>query len=366
MTIIASSSSFLDSEKRKADGIAVCYLMVGLTLIGICFPELRYLQYLTPFFSLAVLCFTGKIVITRLCMPYLAILLFGLLLSPLSDEDGFKDLFFIFSGISASIVVAKARLNIKILLTMLYFCLFYNAVAHNGLLNTGLIYDFGHSDSSFEGNFGFVFGIVALYCLFKGYKLYYLLSLFAVFLDMKRIVIGATLLCSMVYLLRAKIKVDVVNWISMLLVNISVLAVLVLYGNNNLDDLINLITGQSANEFGMGRQEIYSVVVGNILDNPLKYLFMGSGPGAGYEILDYFSATNLHSDVLKIFYEYGLVLFVLVMYLGYKSKNICLKILFLYVNIIFITDNALIYHYFIFFICLFSRMIEEDYVQYKR
>jgi hypothetical protein len=103
---------------------------------------------------------------------------------------------------------------------------------------------------------------------------------------------------------------------------------------------------------------------------PERFIIFGYGPGSSYAAANaggasavYGNTSNMHSDVVKIFYEYGFVLFVAFIWKMYSSRSFPVKIGFLFLNTIFITDNALIYSFMIFLFVCCARHADREYRQ---
>jgi hypothetical protein len=259
------------------------------------------------------------------------------------------------------LVIKQARFNPFYLLGLFVFGTLLYAFTYNELSH-GFVFDFATSKSSFEGNFAFLFGLLTVYAaLTRQWKLL-IFSFIASVFALKRIVILAEITCIILALLPEKYVKRLLNPFFLLAVNLTFVLLVILYANHSFDGLIASYTGQSANQFGMGRQVLYGSIAKSILENPFRYIFIGAGPGAAYDALSGFGIVghnNLHSDILKIFYEYGFILFSLFIFLGYSSRLANIRILFFFTNIIFVTDNVLIYHFFLFFLCFFGLVYER-------
>jgi len=97
----------------------------------------------------------------------------------------------------------------------------------------------------------------------------------------------------------------------------------------------------------MGRKSIYENLFSRDEGNWVKFFF-GNGLGTSYVETTNFleKEENLHSDVLKLFFDtglLGLVIWIVFIYkLGFINKIAFL--LTIYLNILYITDNVLIYY----------------------
>jgi hypothetical protein len=142
------------------------------------------------------------------------------------------------------------------------------------------------------------------------------------------------------------------------------LLVILLYGFGTFDWVIRELTGQSANQFGQGRRALLSLPALEVFAHPEQFLFFGQGPGSTYLLANkgfgvYGTAQRMHSDLLKIFYEYGLVFFCIFVGLMYSARHFATRIAFLFMNIVFISDNSLIYSFMLFFFVICTRNFDH-------
>jgi hypothetical protein len=90
---------------------------------------------------------------------------------------------------------------------------------------------------------------------------------------------------------------------------------------------------------------------------------MGMGPGQVYDALEggmaWVGKGNLHADTLKIFYEYGGVVLTVFIWALYSSRRLGVLLIALYTNVLLLTDNTLIYPFYIFFATLVAASLQE-------
>jgi len=286
----------------------------------------------------------------------------NLALIPLATNDGYKDLYFIVSGVSLSLVLTKDRISPYWLVWVFAIGAVLNAY-QDGRLAGGFVFDFLHSESSFEGNFAFLFGLLVIYAaITRQWKLLFL-SFIGSVLTLKRATILAEIICVALTFVPDRQLRRLLNPVLMVAINLLLVSISLLYAFHAFDSVIVQMTGQSANQFGLGRQELYEPIAKALENNPLRFAFLGEGPGTSYDLISSQAAihghSNLHSDILKILYEYGFVVLSIFIVLGYSSRYLALRLMFLYANIVFATDNVLIYHFFLFFFCFFGLALER-------
>lgn len=337
-----------------------------LTLFALYFPLFRHVAYIVPFLALIHGLAEGRFRVPEASRPFVALIFANLLFIPLATNDGYKDLYFIVSGVSLSLVLNKDHISPYWLFWVFVVGAVLNAYQIGGLTG-GVVFDFMHSVSSFEGNFAFVFGLLTVYAaITRQWKLLFL-SFLASVLTLKRATLLAEIVCVALAFLPDRQVKRLLNPILMVVINLLFVSITLLYALHAFDNEIVQMTGQSANQFGLGRQELYEPIAKALENNPVKFAFMGEGPGTAYGLISpqaaMFGHSNLHSDILKILYEYGFLVFCLFIALGYSSRHLALRLMFLYANIVFITDNVLIYHFFIFFFCVFGLALENHKVK---
>lgn len=330
-------------------------LVLGLLCVTL--PFLRYLFFTVPFLVILALLADGKVRFGEEIWPFLAFIIAGLILSPLGNNEGIKDLFFIFAGVSISLLYKIPKVN----LWTIFIIFFLGALVFFGLsgaLTSGFHFDLANSESSFESPFGFIFGLLIPFALIeKRYRLL-ILSIVMAILCLKRIaLLGAAVACIFVLLGEKRGRYLLNAWV-MVPVNLVFVGILLFYGAGEFDYLIHEYTNQSANQFGMGRQELLSLPAKEIFAHPEQFLFWGRGPGASYELSKSgflsLAKVNLHSDIIKIYYEYGLIFLSFMIALMYTAKNYAVRVGFVFLNTMFISDNTLIYYFllFIFIYCV--------------
>jgi uncharacterized membrane protein len=333
----------------------------AMTLLALILPPLRYVAYLAPLFAVILALANRRFMNDHIVAPFLFLVLMGIVFSPMATTEGLKDLWFIVAGVSLSAAIITLRIDEKWLYGIFILGSIVFAFAFNGL-GSGLRYNFMNSESSFEGNFSFLFGILAVYSAIRGRHRMALVCFLTSIFVLKRIVVVAELACFAALYLQGKTALRVLDRRLMVAFNLGFIAILVLYGSGAFNFVIEAYTGQSADQFGMGRQAIYAQVSADALEDPFRHFFIGGGPGSAYELIGAKAMSvglkNLHSDLLKIAYEYGLLVFGIFVWIGYSAKRMGDKVLFLFANIVFITDNALIYQFFLFFLCAASRSLE--------
>ena len=342
---------------------AAFYVGAVLILVGLSVPQLRHLSYIPALFIPIALIASGGGRYIRGLLPFYFYFIGTFAILPLANKQGVLDAFFLFAGLSLLLLKNIPDISPrKLLLFVIFGYLIWLLIAK---LDTGFRFSLTESTSFFESPFSFVFGACAVYFLAVGDKRYYIYSFVLTFLSFKRIAMLGLIAASLVYLAYRwrGIRLDRA-WV-LILLNMLVLVALVAYGSGLLDYYIHAITGQSSNQLGMGRRVLLQGVSNEILLNPMNFILIGEGPGALYSTVPVSNLyagikINAHSDLLKIFYEYGFVFFVGLIFMFYRGKWRREKLIYVYFNVLLFTDNTLIYTFVVFAVAYFARKLTYD------
>jgi hypothetical protein len=333
-----------------------------LTMACLTIAPLRYLAYGVPLLVLLSCVADRSIQVGDETKPFLIILVAGLVLGPLANTDGWKDLFFIFAGVSVAFLSRLPRIKLWTVFLALLACFVFQFVAF-GSFRGGLQFNVLKSESSFEGNFSFVFALLVPFAVMQRRYVLALLSLVFAVVSLKRIAVLAALTAGLMALLGPKLGKRLLNPPVMLALNAFVLIVNMAYTSGAMDYWIQHLTGQSPNEFGQGRQSIHRFVVRDLLDAPFHAL-IGHGMGSVYTIAEAgfgaYEKINLHSDLLKLSYEVGYIVTALTIWTMYTSRHYSLRVAFLFLNVLFFTDNTLIYFFLTFLLFTLMRVQRES------
>lgn len=332
-----------------------------LVLVSMAVHQLRYSMYLIPFAALLAIVSTLRIKIPTPTLPFLAYAIAGALTVPLGGELGFKDCYFVFSGIALSLALTNPiKFSwIKYLLPVAFIASIVGAITLRGW--HGLEFDLLDSSSSIESTGSFVCGLFAVVALARSRWILFIIATAAALLLLKRAALLGIAVCVPFSLLPDRRAKQLLSSPTMVLVNLVAVAFAVKYAIGDLDGVITALTGKSANEVGLGRQLLQSEAAHSIAGS-VRYIFYGNGVGTAYAtFLGKFGQgdANMHSDALKMIYELGLVFFLAFIWLGYRSRSLEAKMLFLYSNLIFYFDNTIIYSFYLFFL-LSMQMLEQD------
>jgi O-antigen ligase len=213
-----------------------------------------------------------------------------------------------------------------------------------------------------ENPLAFHFGLLLLYFIFSRNFRYSIGSAMMAVLSFKRIVFPAVILSVLAYYVLNRTKLINRKWKYVIIVLVAVLNIIAVYLSyqfafGKYDALLITLTDTSPNAFFMGRQFIYSNVLSQISGTPWFGIGIGKIDALSYTLFNL--PLNLHSDLLKNYFEFGTLLFVLWICLLYylnssSNKTLALAI---YMNTIFLTDNAFVYFDVIYVFYLLSGIL---------
>ena len=179
------------SRQQLKISTVLFWLSFFLAWLCVAFPPFRYLSYLVPFFVLMTTIADRSVHFGEELRPFALILLVGLLFAPLNTTEGWKDLFFIFAGVS--IVGLKDLPKVR-MWTIFWWWLagFVFLYGFFGDYSGGVQFDIINSVSSFEGNFGFLFPMLVPFALYHRSYLLAGVSLFVGLIGLKRMLMKKT------------------------------------------------------------------------------------------------------------------------------------------------------------------------------
>lgn len=206
---------------------------------------------------------------------------------------------------------------------------------------------FLYSISDTETTYAPVYGVISIYFFLRKKYRYFILAALLTIVASKRIVVAALFgsLLGGILIKRLRIKPMTVTILAVLS-NLIFVVLLINLSQGEFNSIIQKVTGLNANHFFMGRVNIYGIA----LEKFEPFTLLGSGLGStSYYLRTSLYATEtanlIHSDILKLFVETGIVLFLAYITTLYniskKSPNSIF--ILLYINILYLTGNTLIF-----------------------
>ncbi len=368
MEHVASYKKPVSFGALRLDEVFGYVVFVGM-IASVALPPLRYLNYLLPLIGLLVVLANRGMHVPDLARPYLVVVLASLVLMPFANGEGVKDIYLILTGLSVALVGFRQLWPWRTILIAVLLGLAVNFAlvgAYNGwnAVLSHFTFDVATSRSTLESGFSYVFGLLAVWAAYTRRWRSFAVALVFAFLTLKRIVMLGILICLVVQFMPRTWLLRLLKPIPMMMANALFLVLILSYGSGSFDAMIHELTSQSANQFGMGRQVLYSYIVADFFREPWRFLFMGMGPGEAYDVLkgsmSWVRKENLHGDTLKILYEYGGVVLGVFIWALYSSRRLGVLLIALYTNILLLTDNTLIYPFYIYFATLVAACIAAD------
>jgi hypothetical protein len=231
-------------------------------------------------------------------------------------------------------------------------------------------YDFliNKSRSLVNTSHSFYFVFFIIYFFFKKNRRYLLISLFFFVLSAKRVSLIGLVMVILIYFFYKKKEFSSINLKIIIPVAI-VLNLIVVYLIYNFtlgeyDYLFGEITGRFSDDVVSGRKGIYNIFFEKF--DLTKLSILGEGIGKVMDVISRYAGFkfNFHSDILKNYTEMGPIIFVTWIYFLYKlnSKNLISFLYIIYINVLFISDNAFVYFdvLFLFYFFIGISLIEQE------
>lgn len=274
------------------------------------------------------------------------------------DIESIKDAGLMFIGILCFLSRKRFSINLKLINFIMMATTLYSL--RSGTLS--LTYEnYLNSDIGYESAMlSFVYPFFVVYWAKKNRYLMGANLLF-ILLAGKRIGILAALVgVAYVYIMdRREMTMKQVTFFKYILiaVNFAYLIVTFLLMSDFFNGFVSEQFGMSINQFTMGRYELYNTAVDE------AELFVGhnwlTGIGTG-NILPLIIGQGLHNDLLRLLLENGIVVFSLFIYLVYDIRYFKQWSIIIVQNVLWMTDNTLIYIPVIFAACLFVSIMNAE------
>ena len=358
--------------------IIICAIIINL--LPIFNPVLRYIKYSIPLVVLLVIYTTTKRhtngkkcqILNSYLKLYSLIIILNLIFSLIMNVElyfrTFANIYFIIAPLISIIFIARGidinqdNKNIiktikfsfwVIVLSYLIELLASGAIASLKLFTSTNFWSNAIFTSAAltESGVAFVLGLFAILFLMIGDYKYYMISILFSIFSFKRIVLIGVLFCSIAYFIYNKdishLKIMKFNektkyiLLPILFILINLLTIYMFFNliDGSYDPMIKDITGQSVNSFTQGRLFLYNSVFTEIDKISLTGIGIGQIDIITYDIMG--KSQNLHSDIIKNYLEFGIMLFIVWLFVIYYiiKDNIKILIFTIYTNILFLTDN---------------------------
>ena len=220
-----------------------------------------------------------------------------------------------------------------------------------------------NSTSLLESTLAFPLGIFAVFYLSQ--KRFFLagINIVLMVLAFKRIVLLGVIVSFFAMLLPKWLKRILVNPFTVTALIIFSMVVFTELASGEYDQFIQKHLGVSTNYLLMGRQGLWDKALDAVKYNPADFIIYGVGHSEVTSILQKKLGGDvlLHSDFLLILLEHGYILLGLFTYLLVAQKTFKERYLSLYLAVLFLSDNVLIYqHVMIPFLLLLANLRKKE------
>lgn len=326
-------------------------------------PLTRYSVYVIPVFAVVIWLAGGKpklnfnIIIT----PFVFLLVLSVFSIIPWDYNTFKKAFFIFVFTTVFLLFDFSKIKIDFKKLALFFILlafFMKFVMGSGMSN--IEFNFLDSRSAFESTFAFPIGLIALYFIVIRKYIIGLVFFAVSILFLKRIVLIAIVLSLLVWFLPEKFRKYILNPLFTTTAAVFVTILSINFAFGNFDGILFDLTDKSANDLSKGRQSLWSSTLLAVDFTYQSFIIWGVGIGkvlSSIENILHVKGVLLHNDLLSLVLEIGFIFFVIFVFLLNSVKSAEQRLVALFITMLFITDNVLIYQHMMFVYLLIQQSL---------
>ncbi len=329
-------------------------ILIALALSFLGFRYLRYSAYVLPLIAIfwAILSGAFRFNLNRHNLPFLFLLIVSLPTAFVYDINAAKKLIFIavYSSVFLFIDFSRVRLNLHLFSGILVFLLFYQILVFGSKYGSGLSleYSFIESRSSYESTLAFPLAVIGIYYFLTQKWALAFFHFIIVVLALKRIAIIAFILIVFIWIIPKSIRrvflnpyvvtvsVGLLTWFS------------IAFAYGQFDRLIINLFDKSANELSQGRQELWYQLLQGVHFSFQDFILYGEGIGQSITALQLkwgLKSVLTHNDILSIFVELGLLAMMVFVFLINNQRSLEERGVALFITILFLTDNVLIYQH---------------------
>lgn len=311
--------------------------------------SVRYLQYIGLVAGLLFCCIYGfkkMYIVPSYIKGYILLIVYSIVSCISYTPNKMAYIIFWSSAVLMFLPYNKFKINFKII-NVIFFVLQFSLISSLHI-DLSIMAFLKSSTSSAEINApAFIFPLFFVYFLHKNDKLMLILNIIGIIVFAKRIVIISVVVVLVLYFARKylyKNKRIIINPLLFVGANIAFLYLTILFARGEYDYYLQNNTSLSIGELSMGRNTLYRIVGTDFLKSDLIQYLFGHGTASVLSLLSSFKIGDLHNDILKIAYEYGMIVFFVFFYLLYRNVRSWASLsLVVMSNIFLFTDNALIY-----------------------
>ncbi|MDO5509088.1 MAG: hypothetical protein Q4F57_00190 [Weeksellaceae bacterium] len=355
--------------------IIIFLLLLFVSAIATSYESgLRYLKYLliaAPFIKLmSVKQYAVNRTLFSNLLLYMFLISINLVVAFIGNDFSmrmFMEILLILIPISAAIGFSEMdeKSNMKLLKYLFYiyatafFIVFWQEFINLGSLFKNLPRAILYSQFKTESWMGFVFAIFSLFFFLTKQRIHLIVALVLMFFAFKRVTWAASFasISAFFFLFQLlKFRFRPMQF-KLLFAGVLVVFISLFFGfiSGEFTTFIQTQTGISINHFTQGRFFLYNRALHYFSEN--YNLWFGSYLGATYDFLEprYPNVDFLHSDLLKLILEIGIILFIIwfISFININMTNKYTFALLIFVFVLFFTDNTLIYFDLMFLFYLF-------------
>lgn len=340
----------------------------------------RYTKYLLiPIIIFVLIIYNKKIKINKVLFNnfvlYLFIFFINFIIILFSNKltaRFFLETFLIVSPIiTALLIIGYTKINKEKLINYCFFAYGISFFIYNinhiltGKVFFNLLNAIKYSTFSTESWLAFPFGLFSIFYIYRKKYSYFFFSFLFFFLSFKRIALVSFIVSVLVYFLLNQLKNKKIslNKVTSIFVLFYILALsfIFLFADGQFSKLIYKETGLSSNHLTQGRFVVYNNAIQEFSDTVL----WGSGLGSTSNYLSGIDKNIqlLHSDLLKIFLELGVLMFIVwsVSFLALNIKNRYSIPIITYISVLFVSDNVFIYFDTLFVFYIINNYLQDDF-----
>lgn len=315
--------------------------------------DVRYAVYLMPMVAAIIWLGAGnyRLHLNRNNAPFL--LLFALAVAVAYDLDlnWAKKTYFLFAYVSVFVLfdMSKMKLDVRVFNIVIIGLFFYTELVFGPdrkSLAGGV--SLIESRALLESTFGFSLGLFAVYFLTQKKYFWFIFNVALSALAFKRIVLLALIMVVIAYLIPKRLKSLLLHPALLTVYIMITLAMFLEVAQGTFDDLISQYLGISANQLLMGRQDLWSLAMKLINFDYGDFTLFGVGYGGVTSALQSVYGGRdvlLHSDLLLVLFDNGIIATAVFVFLLLAQKTREEKYLAIYLCLILLTDNVLIYQH---------------------
>ena len=341
---------------------AIRFLLIYFIIVGV---NLNINSYYVYFFVLLLFFFNNEKKISlnyrnSICIPIILLVVFSLIKVWQISTRTLMDCGLLVLGTICYWNNKRFFVDVKLLNQLIWAGLLLCLIVNGGTIHLGMT-DFLTSDIGYESAmFAYTLPFFMYYWLKRGNKRYVIINIICILLAGKRIALLAILVGLGYYYCDKRFNIKKIKSL-IIAANVIYLFFTFSLAAGYFDEFIQDSTGFTVNQLTMGRFELYNSVIENVDIFKHHTWLYGIGLGNSNIVIEETleEAGILHNDLLKIFIECGLVIFMLFFFLLYDIRKKWQWGYIIIWNVILLTDNTLIYVPVIFTLCL---MLDSEFI----